>query len=82
MAAQTKPLQPITETVKDQPKEKLQSQLNTIMPMEIVRAQPFFSRHSHILRDQIDEYVHGFPATKAHHQIIAKAYEMEESALI
>ena len=33
------------------PKEKLQSQLNTIMPMEIVRAQPFFSRHSHLLRD-------------------------------
>ena len=27
----------------DRPKEKLQSQLNTIMPMEIVRAQPFFS---------------------------------------
>lgn len=48
------------------PKEKLQSKLNTIMPMEIVRAQPFFSRYSHNLRDQLEEYVHGLPATKAH----------------
>ena len=64
------------------PKEKLQSKLNTIMPMEIVRAQPFFSRYSHNLRDQLDEYVHGLPATKAHRQIIAKAYNMpmEESS--
>jgi len=46
------------------------------MPMSIVRAQPFFSRHSHLLRDQIEEYVHGFPATKAHRQVIAKAYNM------
>jgi len=34
--------------------------------MEIVRAQPFFSSQSHILRDQMEEYVHGFPATRAH----------------
>ena len=48
------------------PKEKLSSQLNTITPMEIVRTQPFFSRHSLTLRDKLDEYVHGFPATKVH----------------
>ena len=79
---QYRPPQPDPEANKGLPKEKLQSQLNTIMPMEIVRAQPFFSRHSHILRDQIDEYVHGFPATKVHRQIIAKAYDMDETALI
>ena len=33
------------------PREKLQSQLHTIMPMEIVRSQPFFSQKSHLLRD-------------------------------
>lgn len=42
--------------------------------MEIVRAQPFFSKKSHILRDQLEEYVKGFPATKAHRQIIANKY--------
>ena len=61
----------------DRPREKLQSQLNTIMPMEIVRAQPFFSRQSHTLRDQMEEYVSGFPATRAHRQIIAKAFNMQ-----
>ena len=59
------------------PREKLQSQLHTIMPMEIVRSQPFFSQKSHLLRDQLEEYVHGFPATKAHRQIIARAYDMQ-----
>lgn len=49
--------------------------------MEIVRAQPFFSRHSLILRDQLEEYVQGFPATKAHRQIIAKAYKMDPQDL-
>jgi len=44
--------------------------------MEIVRAQPFFSSKSLILRDQLEEYVNGFPATRAHRQMIAKAYNM------
>ena len=63
------------------PKEKLSSQLNTITPMEIVRTQPFFSRHSLTLRDKLDEYVHGFPATKVHRQIIAKAYNIDLATL-
>ena len=49
--------------------------------MEIVRAQPFFSRHSLILRDQLEEYVQGFPATRAHRQIIAKAYNMKSDEI-
>ena len=49
--------------------------------MEIVRAQPFFSRHSLILRDQLEEYVNGFPATRAHRQIIAKAYNMKSEEI-
>ena len=66
----------------ERPKEKLQSQLDTIVPMEIVRAQPFFSKNSHILRDQIDEYVQGFPATKAHRKILAKQYNMTDQSFI
>ena len=69
------------KTQDTRPKEKLQNQLNTITPMQIVRAQPFFSRHSLILRDQLEEYVQGFPATKAHRQIIAKAYNMDPMEL-
>ena len=56
----------------------MQSQLNTIVPMEIVRAQPFFSKNARILRDQLDEYVQGFPATKAHRKIIANKYKMDD----
>ena len=63
--------------VEEKPREKLQNQMDTIMPMEIVRAQPFFSRHSLILRDQLEEYVNGFPATKAHRQMIAKNYNLD-----
>ena len=62
----------------EKPKEKLQSQLNTIVPMEIVRAQPFFSKNARILRDQLDEYVQGFPATRAHRKIIANKYKMDD----
>jgi len=46
--------------------------------MEIVRAQPFFSQKSHMLRDQLEEYVNGFPATRAHREIIARAYHVKE----
>ena len=45
--------------------------------MEIVRAQPFFSKNARILRDQLDEYVQGFPATKAHRKIIANKYKID-----
>lgn len=72
LAVSVEPL-PVKE---EKPREKLQSQLNTIMPMEIVRAQPFFSKNSHILRDKIEEYVHGFPATRGHRKVIAQAYNM------
>lgn len=49
--------------------------------MEIVRTQQFFSRDSHILRDKLEEYVGGFPATKVHRQIIARAYNIEPAEL-
>ena len=49
--------------------------------MEIVRAQPFFSGKSLILRDQLIEYVQGFPATKAHRQMISKAYNLKPGEL-
>ena len=79
---QNLPIVPMNQAVelKDQakPREKLQSQLNTIMPMEIVRAQPFFSKNSHILRDKLEEYVNGFPATRGHRKVIAEAYNMQQ----
>ena len=62
---------------KNRPREKLQSQLNTQMPMEIVRNLPFFHKNTLFLRDQIEEYVHGFPATMGHRKIIAKQFNVD-----
>ena len=51
---------------------QIKSQLESVEPFQIVKSKAFFSKKALLLRDQIHEYVHGFPAAKNHLQVLEK----------
>ena len=58
------------------PVERMQvkSQLESLEPVQIARSRAFFGKNTFLLRDQLSEYVAGFPAAKNHQKVVEKHF--------
>ena len=75
----TGPLPPVKKQTRSvRPREKIKSQLESITPMQIERTRQFYPSNTFLLRDQIEAYVAGFPATKQIRKTMDLIYGVEE----